>query len=369
MGDALVLGLSQGVVRVWGLLGEHRDHLVEVAVGRRSGDAVVAGRRRRIDVLAEPARAQHRLPEAGQRPGVRAGAASAQSQSVPARDSAVGAIGDAPIEPAVRPDRMVGSTDTARPSAGGAAPSGNTRYGSIGGGRTSSDVGSAIGASANTSVGTGGRETGTGSRRADETSGPRSTPQQDTQTGRGPQRGRARAGDTQPEPRGVSDRTPSDAHEPRSGRLTDQRPADAPAPADRADTQVPSDRSETRDRPEPETPSEQHAEATAEDQSPGTDHGGPVHLNDPGTVGKAPGVERVDLVEAVRGGGRFRGFLRARAFSPRSPLRSRQRLTRSSRTYARRTPTRFSTIPSSWPSAGRSRRARHGKATGSRAST
>lgn len=77
MGDALVFGSVPGVVRVRGLIGEHGDRLVEVAVGRRSGDAVVAGQRCRIGVLAEPAQAKHRLPEAGQRPGVRAGAAAA----------------------------------------------------------------------------------------------------------------------------------------------------------------------------------------------------------------------------------------------------------------------------------------------------
>jgi hypothetical protein len=63
----LVPGPTPGPRAAPGLSGQHLDHLVQVAVGGGPGDAVVAGQRPGGGAVTEPAPAQHRLPEAGQR--------------------------------------------------------------------------------------------------------------------------------------------------------------------------------------------------------------------------------------------------------------------------------------------------------------
>ena len=72
---ALVLGPLQRLAQVRGLLCQHRDDLVQVAVGGGPRDAVVTGQRVRGGAIAEPAHTQHRLPKAGQRPAPARGAA------------------------------------------------------------------------------------------------------------------------------------------------------------------------------------------------------------------------------------------------------------------------------------------------------
>lgn len=64
---AVGFGLAEHLVQVRCVLGEHRDDLVEVAVARCPGDAVVAGQCGDVDVLAEPTQAQHGLVKACQR--------------------------------------------------------------------------------------------------------------------------------------------------------------------------------------------------------------------------------------------------------------------------------------------------------------
>ena len=75
VGKALVPGPLQRLAQFRGLLGEHRNHLVQVAVSGGPRDAVITGQRVRGGAVAEPAHAQHRLPKAGQRPAPARGAA------------------------------------------------------------------------------------------------------------------------------------------------------------------------------------------------------------------------------------------------------------------------------------------------------
>ena len=77
MGEALLPCPFERLAQIWGLLGEHVDDLVPVAVGRGPGDLVVTGQRVLRGAVAEPAQPQHRLPEAGQRPAAAWGAAAA----------------------------------------------------------------------------------------------------------------------------------------------------------------------------------------------------------------------------------------------------------------------------------------------------
>jgi hypothetical protein len=64
------LGLLQGVMQIWCLVGEHADDLIEVPVTRGTGDAVVPRQRGDPDILAEPTQPQRRLPKAGHCPAV-----------------------------------------------------------------------------------------------------------------------------------------------------------------------------------------------------------------------------------------------------------------------------------------------------------
>jgi len=72
--DTVFLGLTEDIVQVRSLGGEHFDDLVEIAVAGCPGDTVVACQRGHVDVLAEPAQPEHRLLKAGQCPTVAAGA-------------------------------------------------------------------------------------------------------------------------------------------------------------------------------------------------------------------------------------------------------------------------------------------------------
>ena len=71
------LGLLQGFMQIWRLVGEHIDDLVEVAISGGAGNSVIPSQRGDLGVLAEPAQPQHRLPKACQRPAVLAGTAPA----------------------------------------------------------------------------------------------------------------------------------------------------------------------------------------------------------------------------------------------------------------------------------------------------
>jgi hypothetical protein len=75
--EALLAGPVQCLAQLRGLIGEHLDDLVPVAVGGGPRDAMVAGQGLGRRAVAEPAQAQHRLPEAGQRPAAARGAAAA----------------------------------------------------------------------------------------------------------------------------------------------------------------------------------------------------------------------------------------------------------------------------------------------------
>lgn len=68
----LRLGAQQRVTQVGSIGREHVDHLVDVAVCRRPGHAMIAAQRGDVGVLAKPAQAHDRLPKAGQRPCTRA---------------------------------------------------------------------------------------------------------------------------------------------------------------------------------------------------------------------------------------------------------------------------------------------------------
>ena len=68
-------GPFQRRAQVRGLVGQHCDDLVQVAVGGGPRDAVAAGQRIRSGAVAEPAQSQDGLPEAGQRPAAPRGAA------------------------------------------------------------------------------------------------------------------------------------------------------------------------------------------------------------------------------------------------------------------------------------------------------
>ena len=82
MRQALVAGPFQGLAQVRGLLGQHRDDLVQVAVGGGPGDAVVAGQRiggwcgRGTSAAPAPPARSRSAP--GCRAGCRAGAARRQ---------------------------------------------------------------------------------------------------------------------------------------------------------------------------------------------------------------------------------------------------------------------------------------------------
>ena len=112
--EALVPGPFQRLAQLRGLFGEHRDDLVQVAVGGGPGDAVVAGQRIGGGAVAEPAQPQHRLPEAGQRPAAPRGAAAAPLGQQQLRgelrqfpgDVKRGTIGDH-VEPSGRSDLVV----------------------------------------------------------------------------------------------------------------------------------------------------------------------------------------------------------------------------------------------------------------------
>ena len=75
--QALVPGPFQRLAQFRRLLCQHRDDLVQVAVGGGPGDAMVAGQRISGGAVAEPAQAQDRLPEAGQCPAAAGGAPAA----------------------------------------------------------------------------------------------------------------------------------------------------------------------------------------------------------------------------------------------------------------------------------------------------
>lgn len=64
VGQPVGLGLLQGFMQIRCLLGEHLDDLVTVTVARGAGDPVVPRQRGDLDILAEPAQPQHRLPKA-----------------------------------------------------------------------------------------------------------------------------------------------------------------------------------------------------------------------------------------------------------------------------------------------------------------
>jgi hypothetical protein len=66
--ESLVLGAFQGLAQVRGPFCEDVDDLVPVPVGGGPGDAVITGQGVGAGAVAEPPQAQHRLPEAGQRP-------------------------------------------------------------------------------------------------------------------------------------------------------------------------------------------------------------------------------------------------------------------------------------------------------------
>jgi hypothetical protein len=68
VGEFLVFGAFQGLVQVRGLAGEDLDDLVQVPAGGGPGDAVITGQCVQGGAVAEPPQAQHRFPEAGQRP-------------------------------------------------------------------------------------------------------------------------------------------------------------------------------------------------------------------------------------------------------------------------------------------------------------
>jgi hypothetical protein len=84
--QSVVDGALQRLVQVRSLGGQHRDALVQVAVGGGAGDLVVTAEPRGVGAVPEPAQHQHRLPEAGQRPGALAGATAA---ALGARQTAV----------------------------------------------------------------------------------------------------------------------------------------------------------------------------------------------------------------------------------------------------------------------------------------
>ncbi len=68
MREPIIFGSLQRVAQVRGLVCQHRDDLVEVAVGGDPGDAMIAGQCIGTGAVAEPPQAQYRLPKAGQRP-------------------------------------------------------------------------------------------------------------------------------------------------------------------------------------------------------------------------------------------------------------------------------------------------------------
>jgi hypothetical protein len=60
---SLALGPFQHSAQVWGLLCQHEDDLIEVAVGGSPGNAVVAGQRVSSGAIAESSQPRHRRPE------------------------------------------------------------------------------------------------------------------------------------------------------------------------------------------------------------------------------------------------------------------------------------------------------------------
>ena len=114
MREALAVGPLQRLVQVRGLVSEHVDDLVAVAVGGGPGDAVITGQCVRRGSVAEPAQAQHRLPKAGQRPAaLRCAAAAPLGRQEPRHelhqfpvDVERGTIGDH-VEPSVEVDLVV----------------------------------------------------------------------------------------------------------------------------------------------------------------------------------------------------------------------------------------------------------------------
>jgi hypothetical protein len=61
-------GAGQGLRQLRGPGSQHSDHLVHVPVSSSPRDAMIGGQRPNGCAVAEPAQAQHRLPEAGQHP-------------------------------------------------------------------------------------------------------------------------------------------------------------------------------------------------------------------------------------------------------------------------------------------------------------
>ena len=74
--EPLIPGPFQRLAQFWGLAGEHRDHLIDIAIGGGPGDAVVTGQRIGGGAVAEPAQPQHRLAKTAQRPAPFRGAAA-----------------------------------------------------------------------------------------------------------------------------------------------------------------------------------------------------------------------------------------------------------------------------------------------------
>jgi hypothetical protein len=112
--QALGRGPFQSLVQVRGLLSQHQDDLVQVPVRGGPRDAMITCQRVGGGAVAEPSQAQHRFPEAGQRPAAARGAAPVplvqqQPGDEPGqfpRDVKRGTIGGH-VEPSVEADLVV----------------------------------------------------------------------------------------------------------------------------------------------------------------------------------------------------------------------------------------------------------------------
>jgi hypothetical protein len=92
--QSVVFGPRECLVQIRGLGGEYLDDLVDVAVGGRSGDAVIPPESGRVGAVAEPSQRQGGLPEAGQRPAALGGGSPAAFGSQQPGDMAYEFPGD-----------------------------------------------------------------------------------------------------------------------------------------------------------------------------------------------------------------------------------------------------------------------------------
>ncbi len=99
VGEALVVGPLQRLRQVRGLLRQHDDYLIEIAVGGGPRDAMVVGQYIGGGAVMESPQAQQCLPKAGQRPAAARGAAPAPLREQRFRN---------------QPDQFPGASDVAR---------------------------------------------------------------------------------------------------------------------------------------------------------------------------------------------------------------------------------------------------------------